>query len=104
MLKAHSIGPRMIAWLEEIGIERLAGLRGADADQIAMRINIALGRRHLNRLGARHCETLSRWQMHNRIGEPGFVMPVLSLAGIVRRLSASPREIASWVPMTRFPH
>ncbi|MFD9900047.1 hypothetical protein [Mesorhizobium sp. NPDC059025] len=51
MLKAHSIGPRMIAWLEEIGIEQLAHLRGADADEIAMRINIALGRRHLNRLG-----------------------------------------------------
>ncbi|WP_054313633.1 hypothetical protein [Mesorhizobium sp. 1M-11] len=51
MLKAHSIGLRMIAWLEEIGIERLVDLKGADADEIAMRIDIALGRRHLNRLG-----------------------------------------------------
>ncbi|MFE0016628.1 hypothetical protein ACFWXH_17390 [Mesorhizobium sp. NPDC059054] len=51
MLKAHSIGAKMIAWLEEIGIERLADLKGADADEIAMRIDIALGRRHLNRLG-----------------------------------------------------
>jgi nucleotidyltransferase/DNA polymerase involved in DNA repair len=51
MLKAHSIGPRMIAYLEEIGIERLSDLKGADTHEIAMRIDIALGRRHMNRLG-----------------------------------------------------
>ena len=51
MLRAHSIGPRMIAYLEEIGIERLADLKGADAGEIAMRIDIALGRKHMNRLG-----------------------------------------------------
>ncbi len=51
MLRAHSIGPRMIAYLEEIGIERLADLKGADPHQVAMRIDIALGRRHMNRLG-----------------------------------------------------
>jgi nucleotidyltransferase/DNA polymerase involved in DNA repair len=51
MLKAHSIGPRMIAYLEEIGIERLSDLKGADPHEIAMRIDIALGRRHMNRLG-----------------------------------------------------
>jgi nucleotidyltransferase/DNA polymerase involved in DNA repair len=51
MLKAHSIGPRMISYLEEIGIERLSDLRGADADELAMRIDIALGRKHMNRLG-----------------------------------------------------
>jgi hypothetical protein len=44
MLRAHSIGPRMIAYLEEIGIERLADLKGANAGEIAMRIDIALGR------------------------------------------------------------
>ncbi|PSJ49826.1 hypothetical protein [Kumtagia ephedrae] len=51
MRKAHSIGPRMIAYLEEIGIERLSDLKGADPHEIAMRIDIALGRRHMNRLG-----------------------------------------------------
>ena len=51
MLRAHSIGPTMIAYLEEIGIERLADLKGADAGEIAMRIDIALGRKHMNRLG-----------------------------------------------------
>lgn len=51
MLRAHSIGPTMIRYLEEIGIERLADLRGADAEEIAMRMNIELGRRHINKLG-----------------------------------------------------
>ena len=51
MLRAHSIGSTMIRYLEEIGIERLADLRGADAEEIAMRIDIALGRRHINSLG-----------------------------------------------------
>lgn len=51
MLKAHSIGPTMVAYLEEIGVERLADLKGADPNEIAMRIDIALGRKHMNRLG-----------------------------------------------------
>jgi len=51
MLRAHSIGPTMIRYLEEIGIERLAELRGADPQEIAMRMNIALGRRHINSMG-----------------------------------------------------
>ncbi|WP_406872647.1 hypothetical protein WHT83_00300 [Aminobacter sp. P9b] len=51
MLRAHSIGPTMIRYLEEIGIERLADLRGADAAEIALRIDIALGRKHINSLG-----------------------------------------------------
>ena len=58
MLEAHSIGPKMIAYLEEIGIERLADLKGADAGEIAMRIDIALGRRHMNRLGVAALENL----------------------------------------------
>ena len=51
MMRAHSIGPRMLAYLEEIGIERLSDLKGADAREIAMRIDIALGRKHMNRAG-----------------------------------------------------
>ena len=58
MLKAHSIGPKMIAYLEEIGIERLADLKGADAGEIAMRIDIVLGRKHMNRLGVEALENL----------------------------------------------
>ena len=51
MLRAHSIGPTMIRYLEEIGVERLADLSGADPQEIAMRMNIALGRRHINSMG-----------------------------------------------------
>ena len=51
MLEAHSIGPKMLSYLEEIGIERLSDLRGADPEELAMRIDIALGRRHINRVG-----------------------------------------------------
>lgn len=51
MLKAYSIGPKMISYLEEIGIERLSDLAGAQAEEIAFRIDIALGRKHMNRLG-----------------------------------------------------
>jgi predicted flap endonuclease-1-like 5' DNA nuclease len=51
MLRAHSIGPKMIAYLEEIGIERLSDLAAADPEELAMRIDIALGRKHMNRLG-----------------------------------------------------
>jgi hypothetical protein len=50
MLRAYSIGPKMIAYLEEIGITRLEELVDADPLVIAMRIDIALGK-HLNRLG-----------------------------------------------------
>lgn len=51
MMQARSIGPRMVAYLEEIGISRLSQLRGADPGELAMRIDIALGRRHMNRMG-----------------------------------------------------
>jgi len=34
----------MIAYLEEIGVERLSDLKGADAGGIAMRIDVTLGR------------------------------------------------------------
>ena len=51
MLKAHSIGPRMLVYLEEIGIRRLSDLQGASADEIVMRIGIVLGKRRLNKFG-----------------------------------------------------
>ena len=51
MMRAYSIGPRMIHYLEEIGIERLEDLVGAAPEEIAMRIDISSGRRPLTRLG-----------------------------------------------------
>lgn len=58
MLRAHSVGKTMISYLEEIGVERLSDLKGADAGELAMRIDIALGRRHMNRLGVAALENL----------------------------------------------
>ncbi|WP_265517554.1 hypothetical protein [Nitratireductor luteus] len=51
MLRAHSTGPKMVTYLEEIGIERQSDLRGHDAGIIAMRIDIALGCKHMNSMG-----------------------------------------------------
>lgn len=51
MLRAHSIGPTMVLYLEEIGIERLSDLIGANAEELAFRIDVSLGRKHMNRLG-----------------------------------------------------
>ena len=51
MLKAYSIGPTMVAYLDQAGIRRLDDLVGADAEEIAMRIEIATGHKHLNKLG-----------------------------------------------------
>ena len=58
MLKAHSIGPTMIRYLEEIGVARLSDLVGARADELAFRIDVALGRKHMNRLGIAALENL----------------------------------------------
>ena len=58
MLRAHSVGPRTIAYLQEIGIERLSRLKGADAETIAMRIDIALGRKHMNKHGVQALRNL----------------------------------------------
>ncbi len=51
ILKAHSIGPRMLAYLEEIGIRRLCDLKSASADEIVIRIDIVPGKRRLNKFG-----------------------------------------------------
>lgn len=39
-------------------IERLDGLKTADAQDLALRINATLGRRHINRTGIRALESL----------------------------------------------
>lgn len=58
MMRAHSIGPRMVSYLEMIGIERLEDLRDADAAELAFRINAELGRRHINAAGIKALENL----------------------------------------------
>lgn len=58
MRAAHSIGPAMIGYLEQIGVETLSQLRDADAGELALRINVALGRRHINAQGVRALENL----------------------------------------------
>ena len=50
-MQVHSIGPKMILYFELIGIERLADLRNADARGLALRINAALQRNHINATG-----------------------------------------------------
>jgi hypothetical protein len=51
MLRAHSIGPKMISYLQDIGITRLDDLKGAEPLEIVMRIDISVGRKHMNSLG-----------------------------------------------------
>lgn len=51
MLRAHSIGPKMISYLQDIGITRLDDLKGADPLEIVMRVDISVGRKHMNSLG-----------------------------------------------------
>ncbi|MEZ5791924.1 MAG: hypothetical protein R3D34_14465 [Nitratireductor sp.] len=51
MLMAHSIGPKMVAYLERIGIERLEDVRDADPKDLAFRIDMELGAKRMNALG-----------------------------------------------------
>jgi hypothetical protein len=43
ILKAHSIGPRMVQWLEEAGYLRLADFREETPEGIAMRMEALAG-------------------------------------------------------------
>ncbi len=58
MMQAYSIGPKMVAMLERIGIETLDELASADARELAMRIDVAIGGRRLNAMGVRALENL----------------------------------------------
>lgn len=58
MLRAHSIGPKMIGYLEAIGIETFAELADADAAELALRINAHLGHPHINGAGVVALENL----------------------------------------------
>ena len=58
MRGSRSIGPRMIAMLEAIGIESLAELADADAQELAFRINVQIGSRHINQQGVKALQYL----------------------------------------------
>ncbi|CAN7685852.1 hypothetical protein LJR098_002272 [Rhizobium sp. LjRoot98] len=58
MQVAHSIGPAMTDYLELIGVESLSQLENADAGDLALQINVMLGRRHINGQGVRALENL----------------------------------------------
>lgn len=47
MQRAHSIGPKMIQYLEDIGIETLEDLRDENAYDLCARIDEMLGKKHL---------------------------------------------------------
>jgi hypothetical protein len=51
MQKVRSIGPKMIDYLESIGIRRMADLRRMDPEEIAVRINSELGIPRINKTG-----------------------------------------------------
>lgn len=51
MLRAHSIGSKMVDYLDAIGIKTFAELATADVAVLALRINAHLRRRHINRAG-----------------------------------------------------
>ena len=48
----------MVSYLERIGIKNLADLTNADARELALRINVELGRHHINAAGVRALENL----------------------------------------------
>lgn len=51
ILMAHSIGPKMLTWIEQAGYHSLSDFVGADADEVALRIEVETGNRRLNKLG-----------------------------------------------------
>ncbi len=51
MMQAHSIGPKMVDYLQMIGIRELADLRDADPVELAFRIDMELGVKRMNAAG-----------------------------------------------------
>lgn len=56
--QAHSIGPKMVRLLASIGITDFEQLVDADAYELALRINVEMGNKHLNAMGVRALENL----------------------------------------------
>ena len=57
MLRAFSIGPKMVALIERAGITTLKELRGCEAGDVLLRIHVETGTK-LNLLGYRAVENL----------------------------------------------
>ena len=51
LLRAHQVGPKMIAHLEAIGVRRLSDLARRDPAELRWAINAELGRPLINRMG-----------------------------------------------------
>ncbi len=51
ILRIYSNGAKMLSYYEAIGMRSLRDFKNADAEEIATRINIYLGRKHINSLG-----------------------------------------------------
>ncbi len=51
MLRVYGIGPRMVDYLQLIGIVRLSDLSGSSATMLQKRINNELGRYHISEMG-----------------------------------------------------
>ena len=51
ILNVFSNGEKMLLYYEAIGMKSLRDFANADANEIAMRIDIHLGGKHINRLG-----------------------------------------------------
>lgn len=51
LLMAHSIGPKMVEYIELAGVSTLEDLARADARDLALEINARLGRPHINAMG-----------------------------------------------------
>lgn len=58
LLAVPSIGPIMVRYFEAIGMQGLGDFAGADAGEIAMRIDIHLGVRRMTALGLRAIENV----------------------------------------------
>lgn len=51
LLNARSFGPKMLGYVEAIGIRSLRDLAERDAESLAFEINLHLGKPHINRFG-----------------------------------------------------
>lgn len=67
VLSAVSMGPKMVGYLEAAGVNTLAELAGREAGELALAINVALGKRRINSLGVAalaNAVTLARQTIH----------------------------------------
>ena len=51
LLTAYSMGPKMVEYLEKVGIDALCEFARSDARELVLRTNAMLGRPHINAAG-----------------------------------------------------